>query len=304
MRKKNMEVRHDRTTHAESFFDNAIHAPSGLKLLMESRSIIELGSFFKSLPGLRTAPKGDGHPVLVIPGFLANDPIMMPLRWTLKNLGYKSEPWAYGTNRVFCPEISCALEKRIVDLHQKTGKKVSIIGWSLGGIYARHISQHIPEHVRSVITLGTPFSRHMRSGFAVKLYELWNDKIHTVPLSVIEKIRKPLPVPYTSIYSKTDCIVAWQCSVCDFSDHKEVDHVEIRGSHLGLGFNPGALWVIADRLSQPEESWSPFCTSGIHHIQNNLRKGSFSNKVLHQNSLKLIREFIVSHRLHEEIASL
>lgn len=297
-----MEVRHGSTTQAESFFNNAIHAPSGLRLLMESRSIVELGSFFKSLPGLRTAPKGDGHPVLVIPGFLANDPIMMPLRWTLKNLGYKSEPWSYGTNRVFCLDISSELEKRIVDLHHKTGKKVSIIGWSLGGIYARHISQHIPEHVRSVITLGTPFSRSMSSGVAVKLYELWNDKLQTIPPTIIEKIKKPLPVPYTSIYSKTDCIVAWQCSVCDLSDRKEVDHVEIRGSHLGLGFNPGALWVIADRLSQSEESWLPFCTSRIHNIQNDLRKGSFSNKLLHQNSLKLIRDFIVSHCLDEETA--
>ena len=295
-----MEISHG-SKHNESFFKNAVSAPSGLKLLMESRSLIELGSFFQALPGLRTMPKGDGHPVLVIPGFLTSDSIMLPLRWTLKNLGYKSEPWAYGTNRAFCPDISAALEKRIVELSEKTGQKVSIIGWSLGGVYARHISQHIPEHIRTVITLGTPFSRNMTSGVAVKLYELWNgQKLQKTPTELLDKIRKPLPIPYTSIYSKTDCIVAWQCSVCELSS-ENVEHVEIKGSHLGLGFNPGALWVIADRLAQPENEWQPFSLLKIKKIRQGLQRAIMPHKLLHQKSFKLIHDFIVSQTHHSKI---
>jgi hypothetical protein len=135
---------------------------------------------------------------------------------------------------------------------------VSLIGWSLGGIYAREVAKRVPHMVRQVITLGTPFKGDVSSGTnATALYELLSkDKSHRDPV-IIKQLSIVPPVPFTSIYSKSDGVVDWKCSVEDEGEY--IENVEVPdASHLGLGHNPVSMYIVATRLSQTKATWKPF----------------------------------------------
>ncbi len=234
-------------------------APSPFLMMLEGRAFLEGSVALAALPWLRQAPEGDGHPVLVLPGLGANDVSTVPLRNYLRERGYAPHPWNFGFN--FGPRHGvlrgCVEHAR--ELHERYGRKISLIGWSLGGIYAREIAKFAPDIARCVITLGTPFTGHPRATNAWRLYEMVSGQ-KTDDHALRAQIRLPPPVPTTSIYSKTDGIVAWQCSLNEPGPLAE--NIEIQASHVGMGVNPAALFAIADRLAQPEDSWQPFSTGG------------------------------------------
>jgi len=243
--------------------ERKLRAPSLLLMLAEARSLFELNSSLLLSPLLMRAPKGDGHPVLALPGFLASDLSMAPMRRYLKELGYDAHAWNMGRNLGGVAGKRGALRDLLTRVHQSTGRKVSIIGWSLGGIYARDLALQWPDMVRSVITLGSPFANDITATNATRLYEaLSGENINDYP-EIRDAIAGDLPVPATSIYSRTDGIVNWRTSLLRPSDTAE--NIEIYlASHVGLGVNPAALWAVADRLAQPEgefkqfDRWGPF----------------------------------------------
>lgn len=151
-----------------------------------------------------------------------------------------------------------AIEERLVDVHHRHDKKVSVVGWSLGGIYARHLARLHPDAVRQVITLGSPFRfRPGDRGRASALFERLNGRRPIVPgMELPEEERPPLTVPSTAIYSRTDGIVRYH--QCIESADPMRESIEVRGSHSGLGHNPATLYAIADRLAQPENQCRPF----------------------------------------------
>ena len=165
-------------------------------------------------------PKGDGHTVLVLPGFGGSNSSTLVLRGALAAVGYEVKGWRGGRNRGPSPEVVDSLMRTVTSHVRRSGGKISIIGWSLGGIYARLLAERLPNDVRLIITL----------------------------------------VPSTSIFTKTDGIVPWRSCI----DERDSGHenVEVFGSHCGLGHHPGALMVIADRLSQPSGAWKHFEPSG------------------------------------------
>jgi pimeloyl-ACP methyl ester carboxylesterase len=194
------------------------------------RAVPEFAAFLGSTPLLRMAPRGDGHPVLVLPGLGADDVSTRPLRWFLRQRGYWVHGWQLGTNRGPNGQTTTGLSKRLSELADRHGQPVSLVGWSMGGIFARSMAARTPRSVRTVITLGSPI--HGTGG----------------PTS--------LPMPTTSIYSRSDSVVPYRLSVETPGPRRE--SVEVRGSHLGLGHNPAVLYVIADRLAQPVGQWAPF----------------------------------------------
>ena len=236
--------------------------PPGLALLLaEARGLLELNASLLLSPVLMRAPKGDGHPVLALPGFLASDLSMAPMRRYLKELGYDTHAWNLGRNLGGVASKRDALRALLTQIHQTTGKKVSIVGWSLGGIYARDLALQLSDMVRSVITLGSPFTNDITATNATRLYEaLSGEGINDNP-EIREAIAGDLPVPATSIYSRTDGIVNWRTSVLRPSDTAENIEVYL-ASHVGLGVNPAALWAVADRLAQPEGEFRQFDRSG------------------------------------------
>src|ERR1700730_18114910 len=135
-----------------------LRPPSLGLLLAEARGIFEFNASLLLSPLLMRAPRGDGHPVLTLPGFLASDLSMAPMRRYLTELGYDSYAWRMGRNIGGVSRMRAALRDRVGEIHASTGRKVSILGWSLGGVYARDLALQLPDKVRYVVTLGSPFA--------------------------------------------------------------------------------------------------------------------------------------------------
>jgi pimeloyl-ACP methyl ester carboxylesterase len=237
--------------------------PSRTLLLLEVRAIWELGAFFSMAPLLRMTPRGDGHPVLVLPGLAGSDMSTRPLRAFLKARGYHAHGWKLGTNRGPRPGFEDKMQARLLELAERHQRKVSLIGWSMGGVFARELARRAPAQVRSVITLGSPFAGEPRASHAWKLYEfLSKRKADDWPER--ERMRTAPPVPCTAVFSRSDGIVAWQG--CMERVGPAAENIEVRGSHGGLGHNPTVLVAVADRLAQPEGEWRHFDRSGLRGL--------------------------------------
>ena len=148
-----------------------LHPPSLALMLAEVRGIFEFNASLLLSPLLMRAPRGDGHPVLALPGFLATDLSMAPMRRYLRELGYDAQAWQMGRNTGGVAKMRAALLDRLSAIHAATGRKVSIVGWSLGGVYARDLALQAPDMVRCVVTLGSPFAGDVRATNARRLYE-------------------------------------------------------------------------------------------------------------------------------------
>lgn len=231
--------------------------PSELLLLAEgSRVFYEALTSVLMWPLLRAVPKGDGHSVLVLPGFLADDNSTGLLRRYLHYRGYSAHRWKLGRNLGPRPGVEEGMVHLLNQLADESGRKVSIVGWSLGGVYARLLASAHPQLVRSVVTLGSPITGDPHASNASRLYEAVSGEDVSAENRIWQQIQAPLPMPSTSIYSRTDGVVAWQCSL--EASGPEAENIEVISSHVGLGLNAAVLYALADRLAQPEGAWKPF----------------------------------------------
>ena len=237
--------------------------PSDWHALTEApRAIFEFASFLALRPMLSFLPRGDGHPVLVLPGFLASDTSTIPMRNLLIELGYDAVGWDLGRNVQITPTRVKAMGACLNALHQRTGRKVSIIGWSLGGLLARELAKLHPDAVRQVISLGSPLSGDRGISKVSKIFEALNGTVPEVQRrGQFIDLETPPPVPSTSVFTKTDGVVHWRGSLQPEGPERE--NVEVLASHIGLGVNPTVMWVIANRLAQTEGAWAPFEAKGF-----------------------------------------
>jgi pimeloyl-ACP methyl ester carboxylesterase len=236
-------------------YDQPIPPPSRLLLLAEGRALWETVAGLTFWPLLQRAPRGDGHAVLVLPGLVASDASTGLLRRYLKSRHYDPHGWGQGRNLGPRPGVEDRMVHLLKKLADKSGRKVSIVGWSLGGVYARMLASTHTDMVRSVITLGSPFVGNGHSTNAWRLYENVSGK-SADDQAQWSSVRPTPPVPTTSIYSRTDGVVAWQCSLEQNGPRSE--NIEVLASHIGMGVHPAVLYALADRLSQPEGEWKPF----------------------------------------------
>jgi pimeloyl-ACP methyl ester carboxylesterase len=236
-----------------------MRAPSALLLAMESRAFFEWTACVATWPLLTCAAKGDGHPVLVLPGLTAGDASTWPLRKFLEGRGYAVHPWELGLNYGPRDGVVRKLLARIRSIQREHDRKISLVGWSLGGAMARALAVREPTRVRAVITLGSPLGGHPKASNAWRLFEFVSGVKADDPRLRALMSRHP-PVPSTSILSKSDGIVSWPMSLIPQNGQSE--NIQVSASHFGMGANPAVLWAIADRLSQPEGDWKPFDRSG------------------------------------------
>ena len=189
----------------------------------------------------------------------ASDASLRPLQAFLKDRVYDAHTWELGRNLGLRAGLLDNMMARL-DAVAAFGKgKVSLIGWSLGGLYARELAKRAPEMVRSVISLGSPFGGDLKASNAWRFYEfVAGHRVESAPIKT--DLKTPLPVPTTAIFARKDGIVAWE--ITREVDGDKVESIEVRGSHCGLGVNPSVLYAIADRLAQPEGEWAPFERSG------------------------------------------
>jgi pimeloyl-ACP methyl ester carboxylesterase len=209
-----------------------------------------------TLVGLWT---GNGEPVMVLPPFMSDDASTRPLRDFLSRSGYHVEGWGLGVNEGHTAKAVMELPERVLGMRDRTGAPVSLVGWSAGGILAREVARQIPSAVRRVVSLGSPF--RFRPGDGSHLDVLYEKVEHLQVPMVAERLkpeheRPRLPVPSTAVYSRGDGIAGWEA--CMEFDGVNSESVEIRGSHVGMGFNPAALIVVGERLAQKSGSWSRF----------------------------------------------
>lgn len=223
------------------------------------RSLADIASLVLAAPWLLRSPRGDGHPVLVLPGLLASDAATLTLRSYLRFLGYRVHGWNLGINTGPTSAVVNGLPVVLAKLAERYGEAVSVIGWSIGGIYARQLARDLPRSVRQIVTLGSPFGlSNLRQTRAGALYSrMAGNHAIVPPVDGIEWERgNPLSVPTMALYSKHDGVVPWQ--VCrDFASDRS-ESVAVYGAHLTLTHNAGALWAVADRLAQDAGTWSPF----------------------------------------------
>jgi len=248
-----------------------IGQPSLYYSLLEPRALLEAALLPASLPLLLQAPRGDGHPVLLLPGFLADEKSLFVLKRFLQNKGYEVHTWGLGRNLGFRSKHASALPQKIRYLHHVTGRKVSLVGWSLGGVFSLYGAESTLECVRAIVTLGSPVSvdaAGSQSPRAVKaLYRLASHRLgaaaHVMqPRAKALRERRRLAIPTSCLYSLGDGVVPPQEATID-GDPALHENIQVSGSHLGLGFNGIVLAIVADRLAQPEGEWKPFQPQGL-----------------------------------------
>ena len=224
--------------------------PPSLRYL-ESRALLEFGSLLPNAGKLRTAPRGDGRKVVLLPGFWADDRSTWPLAQFLRYLGYHAEGWGLGRNHGDPESDARRLVQRLDDFGGGD-EPITLIGWSLGGVVARRTAMLRPNAVREIITMGTPVEggpKYTTTGAyyaRVKGMDLdaFEEHVHEVN-------QNRLQVPLTVIFSRSDAVVGWRAAIDRYNP--QARHVEVRGSHIGLGFSPKVWLAIARTLDASSE---------------------------------------------------
>jgi pimeloyl-ACP methyl ester carboxylesterase len=199
---------------------------------------------------------GDGHAVVFFPGLGADQRYMAPLAKHCKQLGYTCYDWGRGTNAGPAGDPEVWLRELALDVAAKVSahrQSVSLIGWSLGGVYAREVAKALPQRIRQVITLGSPFANLSAATNVGWLYQVLNGGSPRISPRMTRMLAVPPPVPTSSIYSRSDGVVAWEA--CVTSPGPFTENIEVKSSHLGLVWHPDVLRIIADRLGQREGTW-------------------------------------------------
>ena len=248
---------------------DAPSAPSWLLALLEApRALSEASSLLPARGFLQGLQPGDGHAVMTLPGFLASDRSTRVLRRYLAHWGYDAHRWDLGRNFGLLRDrdFETALDQRLEAIEALSGGKVSLVGWSLGGLLARELARRHPSRVRNVITLGSPLGDPKATN-AWRLYEMLSGySISDREIRArVARFREPVPgVPTTAIYSKTDAVVSWK--IAKLPAAEGVESIAVQGSHFGMGFNPVVLYLVADRLRQADGEWRPFEIDGLRQL--------------------------------------
>ncbi len=210
-------------------------------------------------PG-KTVPPGDGHPVIIFPGLATDSSAIAPLRDYCESLGYKTLDWGRGFNTGPQGDLDRWLEDlagHTADVLGEHPGKATLIGWSLGGLYAREVGKLLAPRVRQVITIGTPFNAKVDHTNVGWLFRMLSGSSAAIDPTLSQRLRTPPPLPTTSIYSRSDGVVAWE--TCRHArTARQVQDIEINGSHIGMGWNPAVLQIVGDRLGQQPSNWQPY----------------------------------------------
>lgn len=251
-------------TPAEVHDDSDFAWPPLFNLLFELRLPVELMSYWAAMPWLGRLPQGDGHPVMVIPGLATNDWAMSPLRDFIHSRGYQTEGWSRFLNIGPTPKVMERIDQQAEEIFQKAnGRKISLVGWSLGGFYARHIARKHPDRVRQIITLASPTVKPEKTTWAAHIFDAFS-WFHQRGAPGIET-DDPVPdhIPVTCVYSKNDGVVGWRSCMEDETKPLR-ENIEIAASHAGICLHPAVCVVVADRLAQKEGQWQRFEPKGWH----------------------------------------
>jgi alpha-beta hydrolase superfamily lysophospholipase len=219
--------------------------------LGEIGAAVELIRLVARLPWLSRLSRGSGEPVMVLPGFGAGDGSTFILRTFLQRLGYRVRGWGLGVNSGDVPQLMQAVARAVAECARAEGAALRLVGWSLGGYLVREAARDVPQHVDRVVTLGTPVIGGPKYTATAPLYRAAGMDFDAIDAAIEERERNPIQVPITAIYSESDGIVDWRACI----DHSSpfVEHVQVRTSHVGLGFAPEVLRIVAISLARKHQ---------------------------------------------------
>jgi pimeloyl-ACP methyl ester carboxylesterase len=231
---------------------------------------VDAASFPLGALALARVPKSDGHAVLVLPGYLSGDQPTWLLRWFLSQIGYRAYPWELGLNFGFSTahpyDIEALVEHRLKEVFIESGdRKISLIGWSLGGVYAKALARRYPQLIRDVVTLGSPISGDTAKVSVWRLYEWVSDMQFADPecMRKLRELNRPLTgVPITAFYCRRDGVVPWR-------NAREkagplVQNIEVEAAHVAMGFDAFVLYLIAHRLAKSAgRAWRPLDVAAL-----------------------------------------
>ena len=226
-----------------------VNPPNALLALTEGpRALADMACLGVAAPLLRKYPRArTNHGVMVIPGFMGDDRGNGPLIRYLRHLGYIASGWGQGRNKGADSTDQEKLQHDIEILASAGDGEVSLVGHSLGGIYAREMARRAPAAVRQVITLGSPFGKgHRQASNAARLYQRLNPSRRSPEEGDYLWVRPP--VPTTAIFTRADGVVNWRTSVQE-GEFDDVDNIEVPGSHTGLSLNPSVWFLLAKKLA-------------------------------------------------------
>ncbi|MEM6707089.1 MAG: hypothetical protein AAGA81_12180 [Acidobacteriota bacterium] len=244
-------------------------------VLLEARSAAEIASMWLPLLSATLQPRQerDASPILVAPGFGADDSSTLALRQYLKGHGFRAEGWGLGRNLAGIdlphelddvPEHWAMSEKpdyrgeaavvllcerlieRVETRSHELEEPMTLLGWSLGGYLAREAARELPDLVDRVITLGSPVVGGPKYTAAASVFRQRGQDLDWIEQEIEKREAKPIRQPITAIYSRSDAIVSWPAAIDRFSE--DVEHIEVSGSHLGMGFNPTVWRLVKDTL--------------------------------------------------------
>jgi pimeloyl-ACP methyl ester carboxylesterase len=225
-----------------------LKAPPFMAIAGESLTPFEFTRLVAASPTLALQARGSGEPVMVLPGLGASNTSTVLLRSYLSWLGYSVQGWTLGRNRGNVQKLLPQVVDQVRQTHAQSGSKVNIVGWSLGGVLAREVARDYPETVRQVVTMGTPVVGGPKYTSLGGLFERRGRDLDEIEATIAARESTPISVPVTSIYSKRDGIVGWQASIDRHT--AQVEHIEVRATHLGLGISPDVFKILARKLAQ------------------------------------------------------
>ncbi len=229
--------------------NDPLQPPSTYHALREARGLFELPRLLLRFPALSVQPRGNGEPVLVLPGYGSGDGSTIMLKGYLRLLGYRARGWGLGRNHGAVTDTLPRLLRRLGNLSRRSSQKVALVGWSHGGYLARELARERPDLVRLVITLGTPVVGGPKYTIAARSYRRRGIDIEAMAAEVEKRNRlAKLEVPVVAIYSREDGVVAWQA--CIDGQTANIEHVEVKSAHYGFGFSADVYKIIAQRLAQ------------------------------------------------------
>ena len=232
-----------------------LEAPASSGIIREAFVLVELPRLLLRFPSLARQPRGAGQPVLVLPGYGGGDGSTALLKTYLRFLGYRARGWRLGRNSGNVAGLLPRILKRLAAVAHRSDTQVTLIGWSMGGYLARELARERPDLVRRVITMGTPVIGGPKYTIIAHKYRRRGVDVEALAAEVDARNQISLITPITAIYSRFDAVVAWQA--CIDSIAANVEHVEVRTTHFGLGFSPEVYAIIAQRLSQDADEASP-----------------------------------------------
>jgi pimeloyl-ACP methyl ester carboxylesterase len=229
---------------------DVMEPPSPNNLFREARGFLEIPRLLFRAAELALQPRGNGEPVLVLPGYGAGDASTAFLKTYLRLLGYRVSGWHLGRNSGNVPDLMPRVMRRLLSMHRRTQQRVRLVGWSLGGFIAREAARERPDLIHQIVTLGTPVIGGPKYTVIANRLRRRGIDLDAMEAEIASRNTVLLRTRVTALYSRNDGIVAWQACI----DHngENVEHVEVETTHMGFGFSPQVYKIIAQRLADTD----------------------------------------------------